>query len=161
MSPIFGADIASNVAFINSNVDLKANILDPTFSSNITVSNNLVVSDLTATRVVFVGADKQLTDSSTLIFNSDTLTVDGNVVVDAISIGRSSVTGSNILDVNGSANAAVYYGDGGLLSNIRTDFESVIIEGNTTSNVVEFMNATTAFITDLTSNVVNEHQSTE
>ena len=148
------ADIASNVAFINSNVDLKANILDPTFSSNVTVSNNLVVSDLTATRVVFVGADKQLTDSSTLIFNSDTLTVDGNVVVDAISIGRPSVTGSNVLDVNGSANALVYYGDGGLLSNIRTDFESVIIEGNTTSNVVEFMNATTAFITDLTSNVV-------
>jgi len=148
------ADIASNVAFINSNVDLKANILDPTFSSNVTVSNNLVVSDLTTTRVVFVGADKQLTDSSTLIFNSDTLTVDGNVVVDAISIGRPSVTGSNVLDVNGSANALVYYGDGGLLSNIRTDFESVIIEGNTTSNVVEFMNATTAFITDLTSNVV-------
>jgi hypothetical protein len=48
----------------------------------------------------------------------------------------------------------VYYGDGGLLSNIRTDFGSVIVEGNTTSNVVEFMNATTAFITDLTSNVV-------
>jgi len=112
------------------------------------------MSDLTATRVVFVGADKELTDSSTLIFNSDTLTVDGNVVADAIAIGRSSVTGSNVLDVNGSANAAVYYGDGGLLSNIRTDFESVIIEGNTTSNVVEFMNATTAFITDLTSNVV-------
>jgi len=148
------ADIASNVAFINSNVDLKADVLDPTFSSNITVSNNLVMSDLTPTRVVFVGADKELTDSSTLIFNSDTLTVDGDVVADAIAIGRSSVTGSNVLDVNGSANAAVYYGDGGLLSNIRTDFESVIIEGNTTSNVVEFMNATTAFITDLTSNVV-------
>ncbi|AUT19031.1 hypothetical protein DSLPV1_060 [Dishui lake phycodnavirus 1] len=147
-------DIASNVGFINSNVDLKANILDPTFSSNITVSNNLVMSDLTATRVVFVGADKQLTDSSTLIFNSDTLTVDGNVVADAISIGRPSVTGSNVLDINGSANALVYYGDGGLLSNIRTDLESVIIEGNTTSNVVQFMNATTAFITNLTSNVV-------
>ena len=147
-------DIASNVSIINSNVDLKADILDPTFSSNITVSNNIVMSDLTPTRVVFVGADKQLTDSSTLIFNSDTLTVDGNVVADTISIGRSSVTGSNVLDINGSANALVYYGDGGLLSNIRTDFESVIIEGNTTSNVVEFMNATTAFITDLTSNVV-------
>ena len=148
------ADIASNVGFINSNVDLKADILDPTFSSNITVSNNLVMSDLTSTRVVFVGADKQLTDSSTLIFNSDTLTVDGNVVADAISIGRPSVTGSNVLDINGSANALVYYGDGGLLSNIRTDLESVIIEGNTTSNVVQFMNATTAFITNLTSNVV-------
>ena len=147
-------DIASNVAFINSNVDLKADILDPTFSSNITVSNNLVMSDLTATRVVFVGADKQLTDSSTLIFNADTLTVDGNVVADAIAIGRPSVTGSNVLDINGSANALVYYGDGGLLSNIRTDLESVIIEGNTTSNVVQFMNATTAFITNLTSNVV-------
>jgi F0F1-type ATP synthase membrane subunit b/b' len=71
-----------------------------------------------------------------------------------LAIGRSSVTGSNVLDVDGSANALVYYGDGGLLSNIRTDFESVIIEGNTTSNVVEFMNATTAFITDLSSNVV-------
>ena len=387
-------DIASNVSIINSNVDLKADILDPTFSSNITVSNNLVMSDLTATRVVFVGANKQLTDDAALTFASSTLTLDGDMSVsgnlavegdfvrlntvntivndaivelgnnnssDTLDLGiimtrpstnvaigyrgdeselmightlsdpsstdlvpdsanalavhvygsvtsnsldvhgtanvgaltsteldvlgtanvgaltangdfdmvstdggssagpeftlwRNSATPSNgdylgqikfagenstggkinyakmtgkisdetagaedglieiavqdnstfkitsrfthtdlklingtglqvagdvavdsdtlfvdvssdrvginttapgyDLDVRGSANAAVYYGDGGLLSNIRTDFESVIIEGNTTSNVVEFMNATTAFITDLTSNVV-------
>ena len=387
-------DIASNVSIINSNVDLKADILDPTFSSNITVSNNLVMSDLTATRVVFVGANKQLTDDAALTFASSTLTLDGDmsvsgnlavegqftkletvntIVNDAIVelgnnnssdtldlgiimtrpstnvavgyrgdeselmightlsdpsstdlvpdsanalavhvygsvtsnsldvhgtanvgaltsteldvLGTSNVgaltvngdfdmvstddtssaapeltlwknsatpnsgdylgqikfagensTGGKVnyakmtgkisdetagaedglieyavknngtfnpcarlthtdlklingtglqvagdvavdsdtlfvdvssdrvginttapgydLDVRGSANALVYYGDGGLLSNIRTDFESVIVEGNTTSNVVEFMNATTAFITDLTSNVV-------
>ena len=78
-------DLQSNVSILNtnitSNVNLKANILDPTFSSNITVSNNLVMSDLTATRVVFVGANKQLTDDAALEFSSSTLTLDGDLSV--------------------------------------------------------------------------------
>ncbi len=51
----------------------------------------------------------------------------------------------NVL-VEGNVTAGEFHGDGGWLTNVQTTFEETIINGNTTSNIVEFNNAL-AFVT--------------
>src|SRR6056300_349624 len=61
-------------------------------------------------------------------------------------------TGSaGLINVIGNVTATTFNGDGGLLSNI--DLQVVSDKGNTTTQTVQFTNPTTAFTTDLTSNV--------
>jgi len=57
---------------------------------------------------------------------------------------------SNVV-VTGNVHAARYYGDGGHLANVT--LQVVSDHGNATSNTIQFTNPTTAFTTDLTSNV--------
>jgi hypothetical protein len=72
-----------------------------------------------------------------------------------LAVNGASFTGSNVLEIGGSANATVYYGDGGLLSNVSVDptLQDVSDYGNTTSNVIQFTNATDAFVTESSANV--------
>jgi len=71
------SDNSSRLTLVETN---KAVNLDPIFESNITVSNNLFMTDLTASRVVFVGTDNELTDDPDLtwVTATSTLTVDGD-----------------------------------------------------------------------------------
>ena len=73
-------DNSSRLTLVETN---KAENLDPVFESNITVSNNLFMTDLTASRVVFVGVDNELTDDPglTWVTGTSTLTVDGDCSV--------------------------------------------------------------------------------
>ena len=91
-------------------------------------------------------------------WRNDTLVADsstGNVSLGyKLAVNGASFTGSNVLEVNGVANATAYYGDGGFLSNLATNLQEVTERGNTTDQVVSFDNVTTAFTTDLTANVL-------
>ena len=51
----------------------------------------------------------------------------------------------NVL-VEGNVTAGQFHGNGGWLTNVQTTFEETIVNGNTTSNIVEFNNAV-AFVT--------------
>ena len=53
----------------------------------------------------------------------------------------------NNITVGDTVYASFFTGDGGLLSNLATNFEEIVINGNTTSNVVEFRNATSIVTT--------------
>ena len=53
---------------------------------------------------------------------------------------------SNVL-VSGNVTAGVYFGDGGLLSNITQTLEGITAIGNTTPYTLEFNNTTTSFVT--------------
>ena len=58
------------------------------------------------------------------------------------------------MNVHGNVEASYFFGDGSQLSGIQTatpTLESVVDEGNTTSNVVQFSNATTGI--EITSNI--------
>ena len=70
---------------------------------------------------------------------SNTLQVGGNLYV--------RDTGSNVLTVNGNVVANYFEGDGSKLSGIVTDLQGVTDNGNTTTNVVQFSNATTGLVT--------------
>jgi predicted nucleic acid-binding Zn-ribbon protein len=85
-------DLSDNAARVSVLETQKANLLDPTFNSNITVSNNIFMTDLTPTRVVLVGSDNEITDNAALTFDSYVLTVDGNVNISGNLIVEGSVT---------------------------------------------------------------------
>src|SRR6056300_1194038 len=90
-------------------------------------------------------------------WKDDTLVVDsstGNITMAyKLGVNTTTFTGSNVLEIGGTANAAAYYGDGGLLSNIASTLDDVCLNGNTTTQVVSLLNTHTALTTDLTSNV--------
>jgi hypothetical protein len=68
-----------------------------------------------------------------------------------ITAERHAFISSNI-EVGGNVIASTYLGDGGLLSNISTTLQEISDNGNTTSNTVQFTNATTGIVVD--SNIV-------
>lgn len=76
-------------------------------------------------------SDDHVTPDSNIFF----LNVLGNVEV------------QNSLTVNETVYASFFDGDGGLLSNLATNFEEIVINGNTTSNTVEFRGATSLVTT--------------
>jgi len=78
---VLESDLADNASRVTTLETVKADVLDPVFTSNITVSNNLVLTDLTPGRLVFVGANNELVDDAELTFGSSTLTVDGDVTL--------------------------------------------------------------------------------
>ena len=80
--------VEANLIIANNYTDsvaaLKADLLDPTFTSNITVTANvttqtLAVGSLTPGRVAYVGADDFLVDSPNLTFSGTKLDVGGDV----------------------------------------------------------------------------------
>jgi hypothetical protein len=80
--------VEANLIVANNYTDsvaaLKADLLDPTFTSNITVTANvttqtLAVGSLTPGRVAYVGADDFLVDSPNLTFSGTKLDVGGDV----------------------------------------------------------------------------------
>jgi len=70
-----------------------------------------------------------------------------------LGVGTNVFTGSNVLEIDGTANAVAYWGDGGLLSNIAATLDEVCVNSNTTTQIVSLLNSHTALTTDLTSNV--------
>ena len=76
-SNLVGAYGNANVAAYLASGDLTSNIIT---TGNIS-GTNLIGTDLTSGRLTFVGAEKQITDSANLTFNSATnaLTVTGNI----------------------------------------------------------------------------------
>jgi uncharacterized coiled-coil protein SlyX len=119
---------------------LRANVVADTIHGEIQGSNTISASTITAT------------------------TLNANVVADTIhgeiqgsnTISASTITATT-LNANVDANnvtADIFYGDGGLLSNIASTFQDVTDNGNTTTQVVQFTNPTTAFTTNLNANVL-------
>lgn len=86
---------------------------------------------------VYIASNVGIANAHTL--TSNTLQVGGNLYV--------RDTGSNVLTVNGNVVANYFEGDGSKLSGIVTDLQGVTDNGNTTTNVVQFSNATTGLVT--------------
>jgi len=67
--------------------------------------------------------------------NSDQMIILSNATALWANVGNVLVAG-NVTSVTGG-----FHGDGGWLTNVQTTFEETIVNGNTTSNIVEFHNA--------------------
>ena len=112
-------------------------------SSNVVVTGNTdVQSELNVTGNAFVSSNVVVTGNTDV---QSELNVTGNAFV------SSNVDVQTDVNVTGNVYATGYFGDGGLLSNVN--LQVVSDHGNTTSNTIQFTNPTTAFTTDLTSNV--------
>src|SRR6056300_1579141 len=107
-------------------VDLRGNLV---VQNNATFNETLdVLGELTTSSNVGIAN----------VSTNHTLNVGSNLYVDDV--------GSNVLVVSGNVLADSYYGDGSKLTGLVTTLQDVSDNGNTTSNVIQFTNADTAFI---------------
>ena len=77
-------------------------------------------------------------------------------VSNLLTVGANVVVGdqmTNIFVINGNVSANYYHGDGRFLSNVQVSIQGASDIGNVTTNTVQFVNNTMAFVTDYTSNV--------
>ena len=140
----------------NGNTTTNTIEFNNTATGLVTVSNIVAGGNVTAT--TFLGDGGLL---SNLVTTLQDVSDNGNTTSNVVQFTNTTtglVTTSNIV-VGGNVTATTFLGDGGLLSNLVTTLQDVSDNGNTTSNTLQFTNAHTAFITDLTSNVgVNLNQ---
>jgi hypothetical protein len=148
--------LLSNIASNLQQIALNGNVTTETlyFQQEITgidVSNNVLVGgNVTASN--FIGDGGLL---SNIASNLQQIALNGNVTTETLYLNN-PVTGLEVLSnvlVGGNVTADVFRGDGGLLSNIAATLQEVSDNGNVTSNTLQFTNPTTAFVTNLTSNV--------
>jgi hypothetical protein len=151
---------------VEGNTEITGNLLVGGTTTTVN-TENLIVQD----PIIQLGNAVASVDSGLLLARPITNPVTGNVFVGydqsesefAIGFtsnhaGESSITvkdGVNFtLNVHGNVEASYFFGDGSQLSGIQTatpTLESVVDEGNVTSNVVRFSNATTGI--EITSNI--------
>ena len=144
----FGYRGASNEFIISHTLSSPNDAeLIPDTSNSINVH---VYGDVTADS--FIGDGGLL---SNIASNLHQIALNGNVTTETIYLNN-AVTGLEVdanVVVGGNVTANTFLGDGGLLSNIAATLQEVTDNGNTTTNTLQFTNSTTAFVTDLTSNV--------
>ncbi len=146
------SNIASNLHQIalNGNITSETIILDGDVTG-LSVTNNIFVGG-NVTASSFTGDGGLL---SNIASNLHQVALNGNITSETI-ILDGDITGLSVTNnvfVGGNVTATSFRGDGGLLSNIAATLQEVTDNGNTTTNTLQFTNPTTAFITDLTSNV--------
>ena len=161
LNPIHMLDVGGNVYVEDGAAGGTINVI-----GNVTATNYIgdggTLSNVTLERVITLNN----TADSTVIFDNKTaafvtnvysntgianlnpihmLDVGGNVYVE------DGATGGTI-NVIGNVTATTFIGDGGLLSNLATNFNEIIINGNTTTGTVIFDNTTAALVTNVYSN---------
>jgi hypothetical protein len=146
------SNIASNLHQIalNGNITSETIILDGDITGLSVTNNVLVGGNVSASS--FIGDGGLL---SNIASNLHQIALNGNITSETI-ILDGDITGLSVTNnvlVGGNVTATSFRGDGGLLSNIAATLQEVSDNGNTTTNTLQFTNSTTAFVTDLTSNV--------
>ena len=136
---------ASNVLDITGNVGATFFVGDGGFLSNIatTLSDIVNQGNVSANVLQFNSTSDYagvglVTSSNVGIQNtapSHTLSIGDKIRVDDNTVESS---GQSVIQVDGRILATRFQGDGGLLSNIATTFESIVNQGNVASNVVKF-----------------------
>ena len=142
-------DIGSNVVIDDLAEDVIVATGNVSVSRGLDVGSNVIIDDLAEDVIVAIGN----------VSVSHALDIGSNVVIDDLSTNAIDVTGNirvsqtlTAEDVaSNTVHANTYYGDGGILSNVT--LQVVSDKGNATTQTVQFTNPTTAFTTDLTSNV--------
>ena len=144
---IINGNVTSNtVEFKNTDVSLVASgnvqavrfIGDGSFLSNLATDFEEIIinGNVTSNTVEFRNAVSIVTTGSVGIANSSPghdLSVGSNLWIED--------TGSNVLHVNGNVYATRFQGDGGLLSNIASNLEQIVLNGNVTTQTIELQNA--------------------
>jgi len=148
----FLSNIASNLEQIalNGNVTTQTLYLNNVVTGLEVEANVIVGGNVTASS--FIGDGGFL---SNIASNLEQIALNGNVTTQTLHLNN-AVTGLEVdanVVVGGNVTANVFLGDGGLLSNIAATLQEVSDNGNVTSNILQFTNPTTAFVTNLTSNV--------
>jgi hypothetical protein len=139
------SNLVTTLQDVSDNGNTTSNTIQLTNTDmGLVVDNNVLIGG-----TLFLGS-LEFATSPTL----SSVTNSGNATEETLQF-INEVTGfralSNIV-VGGNVTASSYYGDGGFLSNLVTTLQDVSDNGNTTSNTLQFTNATTGLVVD--SNIV-------
>jgi len=141
-------------------IDFQASPTSLTASANIEVTGNVIAHQFHGDGSGLTGIPPTAITGTLSQWSNvtvDEVYFDGNVGIantnpgHDLSVGSNLFVdddGSNVLVVDGNVSATYFEGDGSRLTGLVTTLESVANIGNSTTNVIQFTNETTGFVTD-------------
>ena len=127
----------------SANIEVTGNVIAHQFHGDGSGLTGIPPTAITGTLSQWEGTTEIYFNGNVGIANTDPghdLSVGSNFFVDD--------DGSNVLVVDGNVSATYFEGDGSKLTGLVTTLESVANIGNSTTNVIQFTNETTGFVTD-------------
>ena len=167
-------NLETSNADVWSNLNLKASLVDPVFTNNVTISGNLTVSGTTTT----VDTENLLVKDPIITVSNAATGVDSGILInrptnnifagflhdeDEYTLGLTENSGLDasitirddvgfVANVHGNVRANYFFGDGSLLTGVvssgggASTLQAVTDLGNVTTNVVQFTNTDTSLV---------------
>jgi UDP-3-O-[3-hydroxymyristoyl] glucosamine N-acyltransferase len=155
LNPIHMLDVGDNIYMDSTSLNVTGNVVATRFIGDGSFLDNIAS---TLEQIVINGN----TTSNTVIFDNTMASFVTNVYsntgianlnpIHMLDVGANVYIEDGTINVIGNVTASTFIGDGGLLSNLATNFDEIIINGNTTTGTAIFDNTTAALVTNVYSN---------
>ena len=152
-SNVYFADTGSNVVNITGNVNATRFIGDGRSLSNISSNlNQIVTNGNVASRTL------SLLNSELSLSTLGRVGIANTVPTHTLSVGSNvyfTNTGSNVMHATGNVYATRFVGDGYFLSNIASNLEQIVTNGNVTSETISLLNTSVSLSTTGPVGIIN------
>jgi UDP-3-O-[3-hydroxymyristoyl] glucosamine N-acyltransferase len=155
LNPIHMLDVGDNIYMDSVSINVTGNVAATRFIGDGGLLSNLATN---FDEIIINGN----TTTGTAIFDNTTAALVTNVYsntgianlnpIHMLDVGANVYIEDGTINVIGNVTATTFIGDGGLLSNLATNFDEIIINGNTTTGTAIFDNTTAALVTNVYSN---------
>ena len=155
LNPIHMLDVGDNIYMDSVSINVTGNVAATRFIGDGGLLSNLATN---FDQIIINGN----TTTGTVIFDNTTVALVTNVYsntgianlnpIHMLDVGANVYIEDGTINVIGNVTATTFIGDGGLLSNLATNFDEIIINGNTTTGTAIFDNTTAALVTNVYSN---------
>jgi UDP-3-O-[3-hydroxymyristoyl] glucosamine N-acyltransferase len=159
LNPIHMLDVGANVYVEDGAAGGTINVIGNVTATSFIGDGGLLSNLATNFDEIIINGN---TTTGTAIFDNTTAALVTNVYsntgianlnpIHMLDVGANVYIEDGTINVIGNVTATTFIGDGGLLSNLATNFDEIIINGNTTTGTAIFDNTTAALVTNVYSN---------